>query len=166
MTSGMYLSYTWHTLQYIGKFLINKGSMCFYVQGETWGLLQDGIQGLQSLMLKNLQASNSMAKHAKNCYVQVLTEKEINFDSDSQDDTCSDSPLSRNQVSVSVRVLATSEKDSALTIYCSICLHSPAEASCFEEVPTSRLPSAVRNAQFRSIPCLFSIITVVNWFTY
>ncbi|XP_030278048.1 uncharacterized protein LOC115584637 [Sparus aurata] len=35
--------------------------------GETWGLLQDGIQGLQSLMLKNLQASDSMAKHAKNC---------------------------------------------------------------------------------------------------
>ncbi|XP_030277204.1 uncharacterized protein LOC115584017 isoform X2 [Sparus aurata] len=59
--------------------------------GETWGLLQDGIQGLQSLTLKNLQASNSMAKHAKNCYVQVLTEKEITFDSDSQDDTCSDS---------------------------------------------------------------------------
>ena len=42
-------------------------------------------------MLKNLQASNSMAKHAKSCYVQVLTEKEINFDSDPQDDTCSDS---------------------------------------------------------------------------
>ena len=32
-----------------------------------------------------------MAKHAKNCYVLVLTEKEINFDSDSQDNTCSDS---------------------------------------------------------------------------
>lgn len=59
--------------------------------GKTWGLLQDGIQGLQSLTLNNLQESNSMTKHAKNCYVQVLTETEINFDSDSEDHTCSDS---------------------------------------------------------------------------
>ncbi|CAM4570299.1 unnamed protein product [Leuciscus chuanchicus] len=36
--------------------------------GETWGLLQDGIQGQQSLTMKNKEASNSLAKHAKNCY--------------------------------------------------------------------------------------------------
>lgn len=62
------------------------------MEGETWGLLQDGIQGLQSLTMKNKQASNSLAKHAKNCYVQVLTETEINFDSDSEEyHTSSDS---------------------------------------------------------------------------
>lgn len=56
------------------------------------GLLQDGIQGLQSLTMKNKQAINSLAKHAKNCYVQVLTETEINFDSDSEEyHTSSDS---------------------------------------------------------------------------
>ncbi|XP_039633813.1 uncharacterized protein LOC120544245 [Perca fluviatilis] len=60
--------------------------------GETWGLLQDGIQGLQSLTMKNKQANNSMAKHAKNCYVQVLTETEIYFDNDSEEyHTSSDS---------------------------------------------------------------------------
>ena len=31
-----------------------------------------------------------------------------------------------------------------------------------EEALTSRLPSAVRNAQFRSFPCQLSIITVIN----
>lgn len=60
--------------------------------GETWGLLQDGIRGLKSLTLKNKQASNSLAKHAKTFYVQVLTETEINFDSHSEEyDTSSDS---------------------------------------------------------------------------
>ncbi|XP_062384555.1 uncharacterized protein LOC134071734 [Sardina pilchardus] len=60
--------------------------------GETWGLLQDGIQGLQSLMMKNKQATNNIAKHAKNCYVQVLTGTEMNFDSDSDEyHTSSDS---------------------------------------------------------------------------
>ncbi|ROI93617.1 hypothetical protein DPX16_3287 [Anabarilius grahami] len=60
--------------------------------GEMWGLLPDGIRGLQSLMMKNKQASNSLAKHAKTCYVQVLTETEINFDSDSEEyHTSSDS---------------------------------------------------------------------------
>lgn len=60
--------------------------------GETWGLLEDGIQGLQSLMMKKRQASNSLAKHAKKCYVQVLTETEMNFDSDSEEyHTSSDS---------------------------------------------------------------------------
>jgi hypothetical protein len=42
--------------------------------------------------MKNKEASNSLAKHAKKCYVQVLTETEINFDSDSEEyHTSSDS---------------------------------------------------------------------------
>ncbi|XP_058617795.1 uncharacterized protein LOC131531206 isoform X1 [Onychostoma macrolepis] len=74
------------TLKHMSSRLSNVTS------GETWGLLQDGIQGLQSLTMKNKQASNSLAKHAKNCYVQVLTETEINFDSDSEEyHTSSDS---------------------------------------------------------------------------
>ncbi|KAK7130685.1 hypothetical protein R3I94_015982 [Phoxinus phoxinus] len=67
------------TLKHMSSQLSNVTS------GETWSLLQDGIQGLQSLTMKNKQASNRLAKHAKNCYVQVLTETEINFDSDSEE---------------------------------------------------------------------------------
>jgi len=35
--------------------------------------------------MKNKQAINSLAKHAKKCYVQVLTETQMNCDSDSDE---------------------------------------------------------------------------------
>jgi len=35
--------------------------------------------------MKNNQAINSLAKHANKCYVQVLTETQMNCDSDSDE---------------------------------------------------------------------------------
>lgn len=60
-----------------------------------WGLSKEGIQGLQSLMMKSTQAINKILKHTKNCYIQVLTGTEVNFESDS-DEYHSDSDLSED----------------------------------------------------------------------
>ena len=49
------------------------------------GLREDGIRGLQSLTLKRKKESYCLAKRAKNCYLQVLTDTDIEFNSDSDE---------------------------------------------------------------------------------
>ncbi|XP_056121566.1 uncharacterized protein LOC130099785 [Rhinichthys klamathensis goyatoka] len=74
------------------KSLCTRADTLKQMSSQLSNVTSDGIRGLQSLTMKNKEASNSLAKHAKKCYVQVLTETEINFDSNSEEyHTSSDS---------------------------------------------------------------------------
>ncbi|KAI7804098.1 hypothetical protein IRJ41_023842 [Triplophysa rosa] len=72
-----------------------SSQLCSGTSNEMWGLSKEGIQGLQSLIIKNAQAINRIRKHVKNCYIQVLTGTEVNFKSDSEE-YHSDSELSED----------------------------------------------------------------------
>ncbi|KAG7473601.1 hypothetical protein MATL_G00097570 [Megalops atlanticus] len=63
------------------------------LKSELWGLNEDGIKGLQSLTMKRKQAITRMMKHARDCYAQVLTGTDMNFQNYT-DEYDSDSELS------------------------------------------------------------------------
>lgn len=52
---------------------------------EVWGLSKEAILGLQSLTMKKRKEGSRLLRHAKNCYVQVLTGTELNLESDSEE---------------------------------------------------------------------------------
>ncbi|KAL2102430.1 hypothetical protein ACEWY4_001598 [Coilia grayii] len=58
------------------------------VTGETLGLLEDGLKGLQSLVLKKKKARRTMEEHVKKMYMKILTDTGMNLSdhSDSEEE--------------------------------------------------------------------------------
>lgn len=51
-----------------------------FIQDSPWGLTENGLKGLQSIFRKWQHHIREMMAHARQCYLQVLTEAEtINF---------------------------------------------------------------------------------------
>lgn len=50
------------------------------IQDSPWGLNEDGLKGLQSVIRKKQQGIREKMAHARHCYLQVLSGAEdINF---------------------------------------------------------------------------------------